>query len=376
MTIPYESKGLTKQLGGPTSVGFNPVKVADSTSAMEAIKQDHGQIRSREIEQFGRNAGIEQGYLQQKKQEVAQNSAQKEQDLTALLSLSQTATRLLVDTQKARNENEYKLGVADMLNGYIKPKQKAVDEYRANTSLLNTEAANTGAAINRVETVEPAAAQQMRIDDPTLSGWRQYGRAVGAAQKAAADAPMVLKALMADTEENIPIVQADGSVKMISAAGAQGPVEINAAWEVSLQRFIEKSGVANLNPILLSERLTPTILSAKPGILEASLERSARAQKAEAKFQLDGKLAKDLDVTDLTDPAAVNDVVSRNIEDRVTSGISLREEAVEQVGNALIVRAVASGNPDILEAMNQIQVNPNDPDDTLGARFVEKIFAA
>lgn len=345
MAIPYAPSGRRVGLEGPNSRNFNPVQTYDNSE--KVMRQ--GAIA---LDSFA------------KAKEFELNSRAK--DLEAIVSLSDTASKFLVDRQKGINEDQRKLGIADILNQTLRPKPEAVVEYKTNVQRLETTAFQENAAITELGKTDPVSAVQIREDDPVVNGWRAYGQAQGRAQQAAALAPSMLNAAMQSNDPVVPLPGANGEVEMVSPAEAmrRGPSAFQAAWAVTMQGFIQAAGIGDLNPILLAESVSPVITDTRVALLNQSLKVTAQRQQGEAKDQFQSKIASDLVTINTADQASVADwwnQTTLNAKDAL--GVETQTEANTSTLQAALAIALTRGEGGqiLIDNLSNTVVNPNDP---------------
>jgi hypothetical protein len=210
---------------------------------------------------------------------------QSEQDLEAFSRFSESLTKFIVDKAKAKKEQELNLGIADILNGELTMKPEQLQTYRNNAQVLEQAADAEIAEADKLAQTNPGAAETYRQQSRALSGWRAYGQAVGKAQLAASQAESFLNGFLRNTEEPISIDNGDGTFKVFSPAEAESKPELMAAWSVGLQKFMTASGITNLNPAILVEYLTPTMLKVRAKLVgERTDEIIRNRQAAEREF--------------------------------------------------------------------------------------------
>jgi len=243
----YESTPGQIQLTGPQRVaGFNPVQAFDPSSQFLRETQ-------RRTEQS--NAVAET---------VLQNN---KQDLEALTAFSETLNKVMLEETKGRIEKDIKLGIARVLNGDVTVNPNVADKYKQEKQQFEVAADQERQTANQLTAVNPGLGETYRQENPTLNAYQRYGEAVGRAQLAATQAEYVLDTFVRDRDTQIPLVQPDGSTRFITPATAQTQPELMAVWQVGLQRFMETAGVRDLNPLIISEHLTPTMLRVRQRIL-------------------------------------------------------------------------------------------------------------
>ena len=339
-------------LEGTSSRGFAPVQAVDNSQAVlqRGLSDLDALDRVRQFNLKPVDNGIE-----------------------ALVKLSSTALGLLTDNQQNKNDNDRKLGIADILNGDIQPKPKALQTYRENTTQLRSAAIEEQNALNNLESTRPDVAVEIRAKDPVVSGWRQYGRAEGTALKAAASAEMFFEQARSSTIKNIPITNPDGSVrKMIAPSEATSMAELNAVWSVILQGFIGASGLDGpngpINPLLLAEHVTPKIMEVKNAIFSSEIRRIAKAQQDTAVEETTNRFTARIAGLAPTDTAAVNAVFQEGAREQAVhlGNLSKGNQAMVE---AFSYQALRSGNTSLLDTLENVVLNPDDPNKvTVGMR--------
>lgn len=340
MTSSYAPSGRRVGLEGPSGRGFNPVQAADSSRSTER----QGLIA---LDSFAKAREVD--------------LANRAKNLEGLIGLSETATKFFVERQQGINENDRKLGIADILNGDLKPKPEALQEYRANVQQLEVSAFGENAAITELQKTEPEAAIEIREKDPVVNAWRAYGQAQGKAQRAGAAAEALLTGLMQNKE---PTVAIPGSDRLVSPAEAMtmGPSAFQAAWAVSMQAFINETGLDGLNPILLSESVSPQIALVRSKLLGQSLRATAERQQGEARDQFQTKVGSDLAQTDTTNAAAVTNWWNNTTATAKDAlGVATQTEANTETLKAGLALAIIRNDQSFVDNLQNTPVNPNDP---------------
>ena len=317
-------------LGGPSSRGFSPVQAADNSEAVLRRGQSDLESLSR-VRQF--------------------NLKSKAEGIEALLDLSKTAMEFTVKRQEIRNENDRKLGIADILNGNRQPKPEAINTFRANTQLLRNTAIQEQQSLNELETVRPDVALEVRATDPVVSGWRQYGQAQGIAVQAASSAEGLFDAAYLNPAKNIPITDAQGNTRWIAASEAKSPSEMNAVWAVILQGFIGASGLDGINPLLLAENVAPRIMELKASIFKREYRRIAAAQRDEAQMAVTAKLGMALTRSSLKDPQNLGWIFQLGGEELTAAANISRSEADELVYRRMLAEAWRRKDVDAIKAI-------------------------
>lgn len=350
----YESTPGQIALTGPQrSAGFNPVEVFDPSS------------------QFLREADRRTDQAAQAMEVLFRNN---QADLEALSGFSQTLNKFMVDFTKEKIDTEIKLGVADVLNGDLTIKEDVLNDFRTKTKTLESAAQTEIKVADELTAANPGLGETFRQENPVINAYRAYGQAVGKAQLAASQAEAVLGTFVRDRETKIPITLPDGTVRTITPATAQTQPELMAVWQVGIQRFMETAGIDNLNPVILSEHLTPVMLRVRSQVLGERMQEIARNRRDqdEERFIADtGAL-----VSGFADPAQVQDLVAttfRRAFELSGGNWKLGNKLANDTVLTQILRLGAT-NPEeaktALDNYEQSLINPDDPSlRTVGERF-------
>lgn len=256
----YESTPGQIQLTGPQrSAGFNPVQAFDPSSQF---------LRETERRTNQANAVAEV---------VLQNN---KQDLDALSSFSETLNKFMVEKTKGRIESDIKLGIARVLNGDVTVNPDIITKYKQEKQQFEVAADQERQTADQLTSVNPGLGETYRQENPTLNAYQRYGEAIGKAQLAATQAESILDTFVRDRETQIPLVQPDGSTRFITPATAQTQPELMAVWQVGLQRFMEASGIRDLNPLIIAEHLTPVMLRVRAKVLGERMQEIVQNRRA------------------------------------------------------------------------------------------------
>ena len=349
----YESRGQQVQLTGPKDGGgFQPVQAYD-------ISRQVLNENDRALEQYARVG-----------ESMLRNQAK---DVDALSQFSDTLSKFLFKEAEQRNESEMKLGIAEILNGDRTPKPEAMGSFKANESQLADAAVKEATLSDTVAEVSPAVAEQHREDSPAISGWRAYGQAIGKTKLAASSAQTIMSEFMESDKAIVPIPQQDGTVKLIAPRDARTPAEIVAAYAVGQQTFITQAGITGLNPVLIAEHLTPTMMGVKSSLISNRIAAGRKAAQEEAIEAVQTRIGADITTLDAADPSAFQRFWQETTRDLQINGRIGRGVANEAVVDSFIDHAKALGRPELLEALANtplIADQPNGP--TVGDRFRAK----
>jgi murein DD-endopeptidase MepM/ murein hydrolase activator NlpD len=291
-------------------------------------------------------------------------------DIEALSGFSDTLNKFLFKKAEQKNEADMKLGIAEVLNGNITPKPETFVQYKEAENQLANAASQEAALSDQVAQVSPAVAEQHRADSKAISGWRAYGQAIGKTKLAASGAQTIMTEFMESEKEVVPIPQLDGSVKLIAPRDAKTPAEIMAAYAVGQQMFIDQAGISRVNPVLIAEHLTPTMMAVKQNIVSNRVASARKEAQEEAVETVKTRIGAEVAILDATDPEAIQRFWQETTRDLNINGRIGKGAANEAVVKAFIDNAKALGRTDLLEALAQtplIADQPNGP--TVGDRF-------
>lgn len=352
----YQPKGRQVGLsGGPVSVGFEPTRAVDRSE----IVQQAGQQRLNNFIQAS------EAYVEQRGQ-VAETLSQ----------FSDTLNKFIFEQSKRHNENEFKLGVASVLNGDLQPKPELAQQFHDQAAVLEKGVDVETQVLEKVAEVSPGAALQRQADSPTLTGWRAYGAAVGKAKMAATMAAGVMGEMMSSDNPIVPIQQPDGTVRMMAPSEARSPAEWSAAWATNLQLFIDQAGLVNLNPIILAEELTPQMMQVKTSLFTNHMAQVRKVMQEEAIERATINIAQNTDLLDPTDQAAVSMFWQQTSADmRRGTGLS-RGEANAKSVELILKRAQTTRNEELLDALAVTPLIADQPNGvTLGQMYGDQFEA-
>ena len=266
--------------------GFKAEQVYDpSAQMMQQAKQD-AQYREDAF------ASYKEG-VQRLGEDIAKN---QENDLRALSSFSDTLSTFLVDYQKKQNDKEYKLGLAEVMNGNATFPEQTFQKHNAEVSTLEAAANADGEVANSI--ADPELATTFRKESKAISGWRAYGQAVGTAKKAALETPGLLTAFMARTEKIVPTP--DGPKSPVEIANNGTPAEIDAALAIGQQEIFQKKGLYNINPIILAEEFAPTFQAAKAQAKSNAISTVTANQRETTVYEVSNQLKYDVNAENVT----------------------------------------------------------------------------
>ena len=208
-------------------------------------------------------------------------------DLETLAGFSSTLGKFLQDTQQKKNEQEYNLGLSEVLNGTAELPTEIVDNYQKETDILRRAADADTQTANFLETDgQLGVATEFRTRSKAISGWRAYGQAVGTAKQAASNAQSFFLEFMDRTDPIIPLP--DGRV--IAPGQAMGQTELAAVMNVAQQEFVKQNKLAAINPLVLVEHLAPTLQAVKGQVASNHLSEQTRKRRETAISDLDSQV--------------------------------------------------------------------------------------
>jgi hypothetical protein len=339
----YESQGQQIQLTGPTvQGGFNPGQAYDPSRMM----------------------------LQR-----------SESDLKSFAGFSETLNKYLQDTAKQKAEEEYKLGIAEVINGDVNPSEQDQAEFKANRDGLQAQAKKDDMVADQMEQESVPLANQKRVSSPAKNGWRAYGNAVGYVKKASSSAYAVLGEMMT-SDTPIQLTQLDGTVTSIIPSQIKDPGTWNVAWRYNLQQYLAKSGVSGINPMIISEELTPTIGQVKSQLFATRMAAARKELQAEAIESNNVSIVQGLsDLTykegGYTSQDLANFWQEQSAAMNTGTGIQSRGEANAAVIKRIAGTLLASGQDELLDQFKNVPLLADQPNGIkLGEYYSEEFFAA
>ena len=285
---------------------------------------------------------------------------QSERDLNAFAQFSESLTGFLQNKAKQKNEEEYQLGLAEVLDGTVTPTPTQTDQYQASATLLQNAASADNQVSNQLSNQgQLAAGEQFKAQSQAISGWRSYGRAVGSAKQVATNAQSFFLMWENNKEKVVPLP--DG--RMISPAEARAPDEILASLAVGQQTLIKQSNIRNINPVIIAEHLAPTIQAVKAQMFANKLSSEVRKAKETAVSDITGVISSEFSNPDLGVPG-MSESFQRNVEAFVIEGGLGRGEASDksmEIAAAAIATLPEDVSKPMLEQLGQVRKIANDP---------------
>jgi len=302
---------------------------------------------------------------------------QSEKDLNAFAQFSESLTGFLQDKAKKKNEEEYQLGLAEVIDGTVTPTPTQADQYQASATLLQDAAtADNQVSKELTNNGQLAAGEQFKAQSPAISGWRAYGRAVGSAKQVATNAQSFFLAWMENSKDKV-VPTEDG--RMISPAEAKSPAEIQAALAVGQQTLIKQSNIRNINPVIIAEHLAPTIQAVKGQMFANKLSSEVRKAKETAVSDITGVVRSEFSNPDL-DIDGMAESFQRNVKAfEIEGGLSRGAASDTVIQEALdsIVTLPEEQATLMLEKLSQVKKIANDPNSlSLGSAYANMFSKA
>jgi hypothetical protein len=286
---------------------------------------------------------------------------QSERDLAAFAQFSESLSGFIQEQAKKKNEQEYQLGLAEVLDGTVTPTPTQADQYQASATLLQDAASADNQVSNQLSNQgQLAAGEQFKAQSQAISGWRSYGRAVGSAKQVATNAQSFFLTWMENSKDKV-VPTEDG--RMISPAEAKSPAEIQAALAVGQQTLIKQSNIRNINPVIIAEHLAPTIQAVKGQMFANKLSSEVRKAKETAVSDITGVVRSEFSNPDLGIDGMAESF-QRNVKAfEIEGGLSRGAASDTVIQEALdsIVTLPEEQATLMLEKLSQVRKIANDP---------------
>jgi hypothetical protein len=354
----YEPRGPQVALRGPQQgTAFAPQQAYDPSQALSNKIERQAAVQTQALEQTNRALNFQN--------QIKQN------EIEALTSFSETLFTNLKERTKAQAENEYNLGVADVLNGTVELNPAFKAKYQQEVGMLQKAAESDGQVINNLtQQGQVEVAEQFKSESRSISGWRAYGQAVGLAKRAANNSQAAMLAFMEQTEQTIPLP--DG--RFIAPSQASTPAEINAVLEVAQASYVQAAGVTNINPVILAEHLAPTLQNIRSQVFANKIQEVSRKNRETAVSDTDGEVQGEFSNPDQT-VDGLFESYQRSVTDyQVKGGLSrgaAADRAMEGALNAISTMPQDIAE-DLLDKLSQVRKIADDPNSiTLGAAYAD-----
>jgi hypothetical protein len=362
----FESAGRSQLTNNRAA---NELQTSQSLAAWEFTSQQADRSARFGIQQQKER---ENQYLSQLSGVLETNAQNRAQTTAALSQFSRTLSDFVVERVKAKNETDYKVGLAMAMNGELEISDGQIRQFKQAESVLANAAAAEGQLNETLSNVDLGLAEEQRNTNQVLRGWKAYGAAVGTLKRAASQYQIAMDAFMSSSEETVPLP--DG--RLIAPRAARGPSEVNAALAVGQQMFIEAAGLQGLNPLLIVEHLTPTVENVNNSIVANTMAQGRKEDKDNSLFELDARIGTSWQTLDAEDPDGVQDFFQNTIRAYQAEGVS-RGEANRRFLDRITSLASVTENVDLLLAFELTPINPDNPGmGTLGTMFPEEFQKA
>ena len=339
--------------------GFKAEQVYDPSAQMMQQAKQSAQYREDAF------ASYKEG-VQRLGADIAKN---QENDLRALSQFSSTLSEFLVDYQKKQNDKEYKIGLAEVMNGNASFPEQVVQKHNAEVGTLEAAATADGEVANSI--VDPELASTFRQESKPIRGWRAYGQAVGTAKKAALETQGFLMGFMERTEKIVPTPDGMKSPAEIRTSGT--PAEVDAALAIGQQEMFQKKSLYNINPIILAEEFAPTFQASKSQIKANAIAEVAKNNRDGAVLDISNQLKVDVNKDNVT--AADLSLSYQTNFNRLISEGGLGRGTAAKVALAAQMEAIKALPPDeglrVLDELAKIPKSAKDPKmGTLGSLHI------
>jgi hypothetical protein len=299
---------------------------------------------------------------------------QSEQDLRAFAQFSDLLSRTLVERAKEENENQKNLGIADIVNGRMTPSKQQLEKYDQDKALLQAANDSNREVVAQVGATNPDLAESLYQEAPAAKGWRAYGQAVGKARVAASGLEAFMSDFMAGTDPTVP--GPDGV--LFAPARSSSRAQLEASWEVGIKQYAQRSGLGNLNPVIIASELTPIAMRTRSEMLGMQMQQIITTRKANEREDLRGTLSQEAELI-AKDPELAQKVLF-DLNDKLTSlNSGDRQKANIETNEMMenLIRTLNERDPALAGKVKQnyeaTLINPNNPKlGTYGQRFPQK----
>jgi hypothetical protein len=227
--------------------GFRPVQVYDRTQQLQQAAKQEKDYRDQSFADY-------KGKIQQLGADLAQQGAD---NLEALSGFSTTLATFLQDYQEKENDKQYKIGLAEVMNGNVELPQSVYDKHHTEVESLRVAAESDGEVANEItNSGNFEFGTDFRQTSKAVRGWRAYGQAVGTAKKAALGSQGFLQEFWTRTDAIVRIGDSYKSPAQIANEGNQA--EVAAALALAQNEYFHVNKLYNLNPVVLAENFAPT----------------------------------------------------------------------------------------------------------------------
>ena len=275
--------------------GFKRQQAYDPTNQLQDAARQQKQYNDQAASDYGNR-------LQQLGADLEKRS---QADLEAYSQWSTTLSTFLVEQQKKTNDKQYKLGLAEVMNGNVDFPDDVYNNHEEDKAKLQAGVEAEGKLANQLEADgQPVEAARVRREGRATKGWRAYGQAVGTAKLAALKSQQDLLSFWTGTDKIIPTPDGMKSPSQIAASGTDD--EIAAGNAVLLNRITEKYELDRINPVIIADEFSPTWQANSSNISAGLIQQIDKNRKEDAnrnttnQIKLDVYKASQLDETQST----------------------------------------------------------------------------
>lgn len=362
----FESAGRSQLANNRVA---NQIQMDQTLAAWEFTNQQADRATRIGIQQQKES---ESQYLSQLSGVLETNARNRAANTQALAQFSKTLSDFVVDQVKAKNESDYKIGLALAMNGEVEISDGEFRQFKQAEKILESAAAEEGQLNEATSQIDLGLAEEQRVNSPVLRGWKAYGAAVGTLKKAASQYQTVMDTFRNSREATVPLP--DG--RMIAPRDARGPAEIQAVIAVGQQMFIEAAGLKGINPVLMVEHLTPTVQSVNNSIIANMMAQGRKEDQDNALFELDTRIGTAWQTLDPENDVAVQEFFQSTVKAYEAEGIP-RGEANRRFVDRILALGAVTENTDLLLAFELTPINPDNPGmGTLGSMYPEQFQKA
>ena len=296
---------------------------------------------------------------------------QSERDLQAFAGFSDLLSKTLVKRAEENNENEKNLGIADIVNGRMRPSQKQLDKYNQDKTLLKAANDSNQEVADQISAYNPDLAETLYQDAPAATGWRAYGQAIGITRKAASGLEAFMTDFLAGTD---PIIPGPDGV-LFAPARSSSRAQLEASWEVGTKAYAQKAGLGNINPVIIAAELAPIAMRTRSEMLGMQMQQIITTREANQREDLRSGLSQEANLM-AKDPAAAQNIVS-DLNDKLLALNKQNRAKANLETNEMIENVIRTVNDTDSDLAKQIYnnyktslINPDKPSlGTYGQRF-------
>lgn len=239
-------------------------------------------------------------------------------NIQAYAQFSQTLSDTLVKAQEKENDRQYKLGLAEVMNGNVDFPDEVYNKHEEDKAKLEAGVRAEGQVANQLEADgKPVEAARVRRDGRAAKGWFAYGQAVGTAKLAALRSQQELLTFWTGTDKIIPTPEGMKSPSQVAASGTDE--ELAAGNAIVLNRITDKYGLAGINPVIIAEEFSPTWQATSSNISSGLLQQIDANRKEDANRKTSNSITLDVYKASKLSPEQATAVLSKRYQEATTS---------------------------------------------------------